>query len=118
MAEKYALPAGATAADFAARRWGGPIGVDVRLVTVGTTLTELVRNNPRRVLWLVQNRGAGDLSTALDRAVTTANGFLLSASGGLQSMDAEEDGEAVTYPLFAIGAAAGNVVRVLEVFRV
>jgi len=118
MAEKYELPKGATAADFATRRWGGPTRLEERQVTIGTTVGDLLANNPRRVFWIAQNRGAADISTSNQRDVTSTTGFLLAATGGVQSMDAEEDGEAVTYARFAISGTAGQVVAIIEVMRV
>ena len=118
MADKYKIPAGATAAEYAQARFGGPTRLLERDVTIGTAAAELLQNNPRRVAWLAQNRGANDISTSNARDVTTGVGFLLAATGGAQSMEVDEDGEAVTYDRYAISGVAGNVVHVIEVIRV
>ena len=111
-------PAGATAALIAEKRFDGPTRSIERDVTVGTTAIQLLDNNPRRVYWLAQNRGANDITVSDTRDVTTSAGFLLAATGGANSMQVDEDGEAVTYDRYAISGVAGNTVRVLEILRV
>jgi len=113
-----AAPPGATGAEFAAKRWGGPTRTTTTIVTVGTAVATLLAENPRRVAWLVQNRGGTDVATSDTRDVAAATGFLLQATGGAQSMNVEEDGEGVCYALYAISTIAGQTVRVQQTERI
>lgn len=111
-------PPGATAAEFAENRFGGPTQFLETIVTVGVALVRLVPPNPRRVAWLAQNRGLTNVGFGFNREVAAATGFLLGAEGGVATANVETDGEGVTWEVFAISTVAGQSVRVLETIRV
>jgi hypothetical protein len=108
----------ATAADFAIRRWGGPTVNRLTSVTVGTTVTRIVANNPRRVKYTLLNLGAVDVFVSPTADVTTSAGLKLVASTGTGEVNAADDGEEVIQEVYAIASAAGNTVMISEVVRV
>ncbi len=99
-------------------RFGGKTYIQERVVSVTTTRSSLVQNNPNRIFWIAINEGVNDVRASTDATLTIASGWLLAAGGGLISMFWEEDGEGVGYETYAISAVAGGVpVRVKEVIR-
>ncbi len=111
-------PTGATAATFSENRYGGPITHVLSSPAVTTTAQRILVNNPKRVHWLVVNRGANNIAVDFNEELTYAGSFPLGAEGGVASSDVEEDGETVARPLWAISQAGTNSLRVLEVVRV
>jgi hypothetical protein len=109
------IPAGATVAQYIQKKWGRAVRtVPLQTVAVLTSATQLVKNNPRRFVVEMFNVGTGNVYVLNDPTVTTANGILLSPLGGSIILSAEEDGELVCYPWYAISGATGNNVGVLE----
>ncbi len=98
-------------------RFGGGTYPVERLITVGTSLTVILPNNPNRTHWIVQNESVNLIRASSDPTITATSGWYLAASGGVISQDYEEDGEGVGYPLYGISSVAGSVVRVREVIR-
>jgi len=84
---------------------------------VGTTPVEILRNNPDRFQWLVVNLSPNIVYLAFDKRVSTTRGIRLSANGGNASMHARDDGEAVTYPVWAISDVGINPIYVVEYER-
>lgn len=107
-----------TAGRFAISRWGGPTTPSLTSATVGTSASRIVLNNPRRVKLVLLNLGASDVFVGFNSSVTTSAGIKLVASTGFIESNAADDGEEVLSELWAISAAAGNTVMILEVFRV
>jgi hypothetical protein len=108
----------ATASDFAIRRWGGPTTLRLTSATVGTSVTRIVDNNPRRVKLTLLNLGAVDVFVSPTADVTTSAGLKLVAATGTGELNASDDGEAVITEIYAIASAAGNTVMISEVERV
>jgi hypothetical protein len=104
-----------SAARFAAARFGTQTRLRDRVVNVGTTIGEILGNNPDRLSWRVVNRSVNNGAIGFDRESTFANGYLVAAAGGTAAMDVEKDGEAVAQAVFAINDAAAGDWRVLEV---
>lgn len=107
-----------TAGRFAISRWGGPTTPSLTSVTVGTSASRIVTNNPRRVKLLLLNLGASDVYIAFNSSVTTSSGIKLVAATGFIESNAADDGEEVLSEFWAISAAAGQTVMVEEVYRV
>lgn len=110
--------AGATAAEMARRRFGGPTRVVSTSVTLTTAPSTVLAPNPRRVFWTVINRGVVSAAVDIDSGMTFANGILIGAAGGFVQSDVEEDGETVGWAVFGACESGTCVVRVLEVTRV
>jgi len=100
------------------------LGFKTRLIvnpvtsTVGTTATEILRNNPDRIFWLVVNLSINDGYAGWDREVSSSKGILIPANGGYASASIEEDGELVIYPVFAINLNASGTYMIVEVERI
>lgn len=109
---------GATAAEFSQTRFGGPTRVQSTTFTATTTWQPILAANPRRVFWTIINRGTVDAAVDVDSGATQANGILIAAGGGFASMDVQEDGESVAWPVFGATASGSAVLRILEVIRV
>jgi len=86
--------------------------------TVATTATEVLKNNPDRVYWLIVNLSAYDGYAGWDRQVSATKGLLIPANGGYASASALEDGELVIYPVFAVNLTASGTWMIVEVERV
>ena len=85
------------------------------IAAVETSVTEVLKNNPDRVFWLVVNLSVNTIYVALSEDVDTTKGIRLDPNGGYASMCAEEDGEAVAYAVYAKATAAGSAIYVLEI---
>lgn len=85
--------------------------------TVQTTVTEILRNNPDRYGWLIVNLSANRGYIGFDREVSTTKGIPIEASGGVITSIWEEDGEAVTYAVFAINQVAAGTYYIVEMER-
>lgn len=114
----YATPSGATAAHFTQKRFDGNTRSTLRAVTVNTTTTRLMDNNPRRVHCAIVNISSNQGYFNDNNAVTSSNGILLGAGGGAVTMSVDEDGESVAWEWYGISVAAAGTWMVYEVFRV
>jgi len=86
--------------------------------TVGTTPTEILKNNPDRVFWLIVNLSGNDGYVGWDREVSSSKGLLVPSNGGYVSASAVEDGELVIYPVYAINLVAAGTWMIVEVVRI
>lgn len=109
---------GSTAAEWSARWFGGPTRVKSRAVTVGTTPTQILGNNPKRVFWAALNRAVNSGAVDFDQEVTEASGIPVGALAGGVSMSVQEDGEPVAWAVWGIQSGASGTWRVVEVERV
>lgn len=102
---------------FSEKWFGKPTRLVQNPVTnsVGATPTLLLPNNPERVGWLIMNRSIADIAISFLPTPVLTDDWLITNSGGYVSMNVQEDGEAVTQAVYAIGPAAGNTVYVVEV---
>jgi len=83
--------------------------------TVATTPTEVLRNNPNRIFWLVVNLSVNDGYVGWDNAVSSSRGLPIAASGGFVSCNIEEDGELVIYAVYAINLNAAGTYYIVEI---
>lgn len=97
--------------------FGGPTRQIFREVTVATTVTELLPENPDRLAWAVMNRSANFGAFGFRRDVTTATGFRLGAATGFASKDYRTDGETAGYAVFALNDTLAGTWVVEEVIR-
>ena len=103
---------------MAQRRFGGPTTIVFKNVTVGTTPTQLYKNDPRRVMATIMNRSVNNGAIGFGNDLTFSNGFLCGANGGEAELTVEEDGEGTTYEIFGINSGAAGEWTVYEVLRV
>jgi len=85
--------------------------------SVGTTVTQILGNNPNRVSWLIVNLAAQGIYIGFDRTVSSTKGVYLPPNGGSASMVFDEDFHTVSYEVFGISTAVSPV-YVLEIIIV
>jgi hypothetical protein len=107
-----------TASRFSLLRFGGPVRSLTTTVSVLTTVTRIVGNNPKRVSVTIYNRGTSNIDIDYSSAVTAGGGIPLSGSSGVAESTIEEDGETVISELYGISTTATSSVYVVEVIRV
>lgn len=85
-------------------------------VTVNTTVTEILQNDPDCFSWLLVNLSQNRGFLWFDREVSTSRGIPIEASGGVVTTFWEEDGELTTRAVFGIcEVAAGTWARLTNV---
>ncbi len=107
-----------TAGRFAIARFGGPTTSKTTTVTVATTVTRIVGNNPRRVSITIYNRGTNNVDLDYVATVTAGGGIPLTGASGVMQSTIEDDGEATINELYGIATTAASSVFVVEVLRV
>lgn len=96
-------------------------GVRTRLIinpvtgSVGTTATEILRNNPDRLSWVIINLSANFGFIDFTPQVAATRGIRLSANGGSAAATWRDDGELVGHPVFALLDTAAGDFYVVEV---
>jgi len=107
------------ARELSKERFKGPTHAIPNPVTgnIQTTATEILRNNPDRILWLAVNLSAQDGYIGWDREVGPARGIPVPANGGYVIILLEEDGELVTQAVFAISPGGAATWYIVEVER-
>jgi len=86
--------------------------------TVATTVTQVARNNPKRVELLLVNLSANRGFIYFDTQVSTTRGIPVGADGGFVQLSWEEDGELVIREVWAINQNLAGTWLFLEVERV
>ena len=107
-----------TASAFALRRFGGPTTVRTSTVSVATSVTRIVGNNPRRVQLTIYNRGINSVDLDYASTVTSGAGIPLTGASGIAASTIEDDGEVIISEVFGIATTAAVSVFVVEVLRV
>ena len=95
----------------------GLVTMRENIVTVGAAVVPILRENPERVAWLVQNLSGSDIRVRWNQEVAVGSGLLLAANNGLIRSSITQDGSLSSWALYGIGPLAGLSVYTLEVFR-
>lgn len=98
-------------------RFKGPTKPIPRDVTVQTTVSDVMLNNPDRFGWLIVNLSQNRGFIGFDRQVGATHGTPIEASGGVVTATWEEDGETTTYAVFGINEVAAGAWYVVEFVR-
>ncbi|HLF67427.1 MAG TPA: hypothetical protein VI522_07390 [Gammaproteobacteria bacterium] len=77
---------------------------------LGTTVIEIVRQDPKRVFLLIQNRSDTDVFISTKQNITTSTGFRLIANYGSLSYTKRDHGSLVTKAHFGITSVATKTV--------
>jgi len=85
-----------------------------RTVTVATTVTDVLLNDPDRFSWIITNLSANRGFLWFDREVSATRGIPIEASGGVVTSFWEEDGELTTYAVFGINEVAAGTWSIVE----
>jgi len=83
-------------------------------VSVATTVTDILKNDPDRFSWIITNLSANRGFLWFDREVSSSRGIPIEASGGVVSTVWEEDGELTTYAVFGINEVAAGTWSIVE----
>lgn len=86
--------------------------------TVNASVTTLLRNNPNRVYWYIENIGSFQARVASSRGVSITYGRLLDSGGGWASAQASEDGDVTGWEVYGIANGGASAVYVVEIERV
>lgn len=73
-----------------------------------TTVTDLLKNNPDRLSFLLVNLGTTAMYVAWDRGVLATHGIYIAPNGGSFGLSADEDAELVGMALFGISITSAN----------
>jgi len=84
------------------------------VVTVNTTVSDVLLNDPDRFSWILTNLSANRGFLWFDREVSTSRGIPIEASGGVVSATWEEDGELTTHAVFGINEAAAGIWSIVQ----
>jgi len=87
--------------------------------TVGTSVTQILREDPNRIAVVIINLGANSMYIGFDREISSTRGILLSANGGSYTAFWKEDFTLCARAMYAI-APAGSVsvyVLALKIYR-
>jgi hypothetical protein len=82
--------------------------------SVGVAAVRLVRQNPKRVGFLVVNLSLNNMYIRPARAASSSAGVRLDANGGNASVWFEQDGEVTGWEWFVVADGAASPVLVLE----
>lgn len=99
-------------------RVGGIFETVTSTVTVTTTSTRILRQNPERVGYLLINTGNSRVDLSFEQVIVTGESIPLGPGGGSLSVSVEEDFTMSTYPLFGQAITASSTVRIIEIVRV
>ena len=111
-------PSGATAAEWSQKWFGVPTRLRRRTVSVSTTPTEILSNDPKRIFWAAANRSINDGAIGSNNELTFANGDLIAALGGRAESAVQEDGETTAWAVFAINNSADGNWIITDITRV
>lgn len=82
--------------------------------SVAVTKTQILRNNPDRLGFLIINLGANPIYVTPDSEPSTTRGILLAASGGFLTMLGKEDGAVVGFEFWGIASGGASAIFSLE----
>jgi len=108
---------GETAAVYAERIFGGRTQIVEARVTIGTTVTQLLAGNPKRIFWMAVNNAVNAGSLGFAPALTATTGIVMGPSGGFASMEVFVDGEGVSWAVYAIQSVAAGIWYTTEVMQ-
>lgn len=97
---------------------GGFFAVRERALTLTTTTSEVLRNDPERVGWLIVVTGGTIAQFAFGPAPTAAASILIAGSGGTFSANVRDDFTLPTHALNGNVAAGTTTILIVEVVRV
>lgn len=85
-------------------------------ITLGTSVVEIVKADPKRVFLLIQNTSDTDVRISTKPTVTTSIGIKLVAVTGDIAYSKRDHGSLVTRAFFGVTSADNKVIQVQEAF--
>ena len=105
------------AAEFLRTRYKGELTEDETSVTLGTTVSTVIRSNPDRLGLLILNLSTNTMYISITNGVSATDGIRLGANGGSLSLNVTDDGMIQTRTWYGVSTGAGSSVYVLELTR-
>lgn len=105
------------ALQYAELEFGGPVSETDNTVSVATTATKIVGNNPDRVMLLLVNLGGTPVNVVPDNDPSSSKGITISQNGGSMVSIVRDDGTLPTREWYGIATSAAANVYVLELSR-
>jgi hypothetical protein len=106
---------GSRAYEVGARLLGVRTTLRTRSFVLGTSVVEVLPENPRRLGWMVSNRGEFYVELSHDRSLLPGGGLLLTGEGGSASMTVVEDGEVTGYAVYGVAVGSPSTIHIIEV---
>jgi hypothetical protein len=102
---------------YTLKRFGAGLTLRERpqLPIAASSPTQVLLNDPNRVFWVILNLTPYYGVIAFNDAVTLSSGLMISGVGGYISSAVDEDGEIVTYPVWALSSVPAQMWYVLEI---
>ncbi|MEM2293660.1 MAG: hypothetical protein QXX41_10335 [Nitrososphaerota archaeon] len=101
--------------EYVEKRRGVSTRLTEKVVSVNTTPTRLLDQNPRRFSYVISCISDNGVYIGFSPAVSMTNGLYISGNGGGVSVTVDEDDELTTYEVWAISEAGGSLVYIVEV---
>jgi len=101
-----------------AKEVAGPFTTRESVVTVAAAPTQILRQDPERVGWVLINTGAVRCFLGFRESSPSAETLPLQADGGGASANIREDFVLPTFPMFGVVLAGTSTVYVIEIVRV
>ncbi len=99
------------------KRFEGRTTIADKTMLIGTSVVEVLPNNPNRIQWMIENQSSIDIRLGAAPSTSPISGTLLAANGGIVQMLDWEDGETVGYNVNAVTSLAGQQISVREWLR-
>tara|TARA_Y100000310_G_scaffold25179_1_gene24122 strand:+ start:513 stop:887 length:375 start_codon:yes stop_codon:yes gene_type:complete len=96
-------------------RFGVTTRTDINPETssIGTTVTELLKQDPQRLGFTIINTSSNVLYVLPDRGVSSSNGIRLGAAGGSVSVTYATDFDVTGYAWYGVGSASSTTLTVI-----
>lgn len=96
----------------------GPFTTRESVVTVAAAPTQILRQDPERVGWVLTNTGGVRVNIGFRESTPSVQTLPLQANGGGASANVREDFVLPTFPVFGAVLAGNSTVHVIEIVRV
>jgi len=87
------------------------------ITQVGTSVVQILRNNPDRLAYLILNLSSNDMYVGFSNEVSSTNGILLVSAGGMFSVNVRDDFELPVKEVYAVSTGANSPIYVMEIER-
>lgn len=105
------------ALQYAVREFGGLVTETDLSVSVGTSITRLVENDPDRVMLILVNLGSVPIYLQPGNTPSSSNGISLGQNGGNLIVNARDDGTLPTREWYGVSPGSASDCYVLSLRR-
>lgn len=107
-----------TLAQLLAEQYGARADVKMSTVTVTTTPSRILDNNPNRIGYIIINMSTGSAYINFSSTLSSTNGIILAQLGGQFGLTWRDDFDITGYEMYGIAASGSNVLTVIEEYLV